>query len=138
VFGPRAWALPRGQRGQLQDSFTALEAEKARAYEAGYREAYAGYQELNARYVAELNRPRVSLGSTVGLCVGVEGAGVLAGLALHDCGHAVTAASPRRQWITTPGGTMSCVRGARAAQAAGHVFPGSEEASSASGQASSD
>ncbi len=69
---------------QLQDSITTLEAEKARAYEAGYREAYASYQELNARYVAELSRPKFSLGSTVGLCVGAAGAGFLLGEVIRE------------------------------------------------------
>ena len=62
----------------LQDSVAALERASRLAYEAGYRGAYAGYQELSARYVAELRKPRVTLGRTVGLVAAV-GAGVVLG-----------------------------------------------------------
>ena len=62
----------------LQDSVTSLEAANARAYEAGYQAAYAGYQDLSQRYIAELEKPRIRLGSVIGLR-GAAGVGVVIG-----------------------------------------------------------
>jgi hypothetical protein len=55
-----------------------LEAANARAYQAGYQAAYAGYQDLSERYIAELKKPRIGLGSVIGL-IGAAGVGVLVG-----------------------------------------------------------
>jgi hypothetical protein len=68
----------------LQDSVEQLEVEKSRAFEAGYHEAYASYQDLSQRYLAELKKPRLSLGSTLGLCLGAAGAGVLVGSVINE------------------------------------------------------
>ncbi len=62
----------------LQDSVTRLEAANSGAYEAGYQAAYAGYQELSQRYIAELKKPRIRLGSVIGL-IGAAGIGVVIG-----------------------------------------------------------
>ncbi len=62
----------------LQDSVTSLEAANSSAYEAGYEAAYAGYQELSERYIAELKKPRIRLGSVIGL-LGAVGVGVVVG-----------------------------------------------------------
>ncbi len=45
---------------------------------AGYQAAYAGYQELSERYIAELKKPRITLGSVIGL-IGAAGIGVVIG-----------------------------------------------------------
>ena len=58
----------------LQDSVTRLEAANARAYQA----AYAGYRDLSQRYIAELKKPRIRLGSVIGL-LGAVGVGVVVG-----------------------------------------------------------
>jgi hypothetical protein len=65
----------------LQDSVTRLEAANAGAYQAGYQAAYAGYQDLSQRYIAELNKPRIRLGSVIGL-IGAAGIGLLIGTAI--------------------------------------------------------
>lgn len=62
----------------LQDSVTRLEALNADAYAAGYDAAYADYRDLSARYVAELKKPRIRLGSAIGL-LGAAGLGVVIG-----------------------------------------------------------
>jgi hypothetical protein len=43
------------------------------ATESGYREAYAGYQELNARYDAELKKPRFTVGRSIELIAAAGG-----------------------------------------------------------------
>jgi hypothetical protein len=63
---------------QLQDSVTTLERANRIAYETGYQAAYADYDDLSRRYVAELRKPRVTLGRTIGLVAAV-GAGVVLG-----------------------------------------------------------
>jgi hypothetical protein len=55
-----------------------LEAANANAYRAGYEATYAGYQDLSARYVAQLRRPRITVGRTIELIV-AAGAGFLLG-----------------------------------------------------------
>ena len=67
----------------LQDSVTRLEAANLRAYEADYQAAYTGYRDLSQRYVAELKKPGISLGRTIGLVAAV-GAGVVLARALHE------------------------------------------------------
>jgi hypothetical protein len=62
----------------LQDSVTRLEAANAAAYEGGYRAAYADYQDLSRRYVAELKKPRIGLGSAIGI-LGAAALGVVIG-----------------------------------------------------------
>ena len=64
--------------GALQDSVTRLVAANAAAYEAGYQTAYANYQDLSRRYVAELSKPRIKLPSIVAI-VGAAGIGVVIG-----------------------------------------------------------
>jgi uncharacterized protein YlxW (UPF0749 family) len=65
----------------LQDTVTRLEAANAHAYRTGYQAAYAGYQDLTQRYVAELKKPRIRLASAVGL-LGAVGAGLVIGRAI--------------------------------------------------------
>jgi len=60
----------------LQDSVTRLEEAKTGAYEAGYRAAYAGYHDLSQRYVTELRKPKLRLGSALSLIL-AAGAGML-------------------------------------------------------------
>jgi hypothetical protein len=62
----------------LQDSVTRLVAANAEAYQTGYRTAYMGYQDLSRRYVAELKKPRIRLGSALGI-LGAAGVGVVIG-----------------------------------------------------------
>ena len=63
-----------------QDSILTLESANAQAYQAGYQAAYAGYEDLSKRHIAEPKKPRVRLGSTLGL-LGATGIGVLIGSA---------------------------------------------------------
>jgi hypothetical protein len=65
----------------LQDSITRLEAANRAAFEAGYQHAVNSHQDLTARYVAELRKPRFSLGSTVGL-LAAAGLGFVVGTAI--------------------------------------------------------
>jgi hypothetical protein len=60
----------------LQDSIARLASANARAYAAGYEAAYTGYQDLSRRYVAELRRPRITVGRSIQLVAAV-GAGFL-------------------------------------------------------------
>jgi hypothetical protein len=64
----------------LQDSMLTLESANRRAYQAGYQAAYAGYQDLSDRHIAELKTPRVKWGSTLGL-LGATALGVVIGRA---------------------------------------------------------
>lgn len=66
----------------LHDSVTRLEHANRLAYEAGYEAAQLTYQDLSRRYVAELKKPRVTLGRTVGLVAAV-GAGFVLGRAIR-------------------------------------------------------
>ncbi len=63
----------------LQDSIMQLEVGKSLILEAGYGNAFNAYQGLSDRYIAEMRRPRVSLGTTVGVCLGAAGAGLVIG-----------------------------------------------------------
>ncbi len=54
-----------------------LEVGKNLILEAGYGNAFNTYQGLADRHIAEVRKPRVSLGTTVGVCL--DGAGVLIG-----------------------------------------------------------
>jgi N-acetyl-anhydromuramyl-L-alanine amidase AmpD len=65
----------------LQDSVTNLVPANAHAYELGYQAAYAGYRDLNDRYVAELKKPRLKLPSAIGL-LGAAGVGLVVGRAI--------------------------------------------------------
>jgi len=65
----------------LQDSVLVLEAANAAAYRSGYDAATAGYRDLSARYIAELEKPRFSLRSALGL-LGAAGVGVMIGRAV--------------------------------------------------------
>ena len=62
----------------LQDSITRLVAANAEAYQSGYQAAYAAYQDLSQRHIAELKTPRIRLGSALGF-VGAAGIGVVVG-----------------------------------------------------------
>jgi hypothetical protein len=72
------------QVASLQDSLLVLEAGKTLALQAGYSNAFLGYQGLSERYIAELRRPRLSLGSTIGVCLGAAGAGFLVGVVSRE------------------------------------------------------
>jgi hypothetical protein len=65
----------------LGDSITRLVAANAHAYETGYQVAYASYQRLSERHIAELAKPRIRLRSALGL-LGAAGAGLVAGRAI--------------------------------------------------------
>jgi hypothetical protein len=67
----------------LQDSVAALVTANARAYQAGYDAAYAGFQDVSGRYVAELRKPRMSFGGTVGI-IAAAGAGFFLGRVAHE------------------------------------------------------
>ena len=67
----------------LQDSILQLVSANAQAYRAGYDAAYTGYQDLLARYVAQLRKPRITLGRSIGL-IAAAGAGFLAARVAHE------------------------------------------------------
>lgn len=67
---------------RLQDSVTRLERANRLAYETGYEAAQLSYRDLSRRYAAELRKPRVTLGRTVGLVAAV-GAGFVLGRVLR-------------------------------------------------------
>ena len=69
----------RVQVAALQDSIITLHAQNALALQTGYDNASNNYRDLSTRFFAELRKPRFSLGSTVGLCLGAAGAGVVIG-----------------------------------------------------------
>jgi hypothetical protein len=46
--------------------------------------AFSSHQNLTARNVAELKKPRFSLGSTLELCLGAAGAGTLLGMVIQE------------------------------------------------------
>lgn len=62
----------------LQDSVTKLVGANADAYHTGYDAAFAQSQDLSKRYVAELRKPRIRLGSALGM-LGAAGAGLVLG-----------------------------------------------------------
>ena len=62
----------------LQDSITGLLAANADAYQTGYQAAYTAYQDLSNRHIAELRKPRIRLGSALGI-VGAVGVGLVVG-----------------------------------------------------------
>jgi len=62
----------------LGDSIARLEQANAESYDSGYQAAYALYQSLSNKYVAELKKPRFKIGSTVGFVLGA-GAGWIVG-----------------------------------------------------------
>ena len=63
----------------LQDSIATLFSQNTLALQTGYDRASNEFRDLSTRYIAELRKPRFSLGSTVGLTLGAAGAGVLIG-----------------------------------------------------------
>jgi hypothetical protein len=67
----------------LQDSVMHLQLQKTAALRTGYNETFRSYQGLSDRYIAELKKPRFSLGSTLGLCIGAAGAGLLVGTVVN-------------------------------------------------------
>ena len=67
----------RVQVASLQDSIATLHAQDTLALQTGYNNASNDYRDLSTRYIAELRKPRFSLGSAVGLCIGAAGAGAL-------------------------------------------------------------
>ena len=62
----------------LQDSITGLLAANADAYQTGYQAAYTAYQDLSNRHIAELRKPRIRLGSALGI-VGAVAVGLVVG-----------------------------------------------------------
>src|SRR3990170_4421468 len=62
----------------LQASTPRLVAANAAAYQRGYQAAYAGYQDLSKRHIAELRKPRIRLGSALGI-LGAAGVGLVVG-----------------------------------------------------------
>jgi len=72
----------RGAVIALQDSITRLVAANSEAYQTGYQAAYASYQDLSKRHIAELKKPRIRLGAAIGL-VGAAGLGLVIGRAIR-------------------------------------------------------
>jgi hypothetical protein len=62
----------------LQDSIARLTDAAALAYQAGYESAYDSYGAVSTRYIAELEKPRIRLGSALGFILGA-GAGIIVG-----------------------------------------------------------
>jgi hypothetical protein len=62
----------------LQDSIAQLEQTNAAAYQTGYRVAYTEYRDVSDRYLTELRKPRITLGSGARLLL-VAGAGLAIG-----------------------------------------------------------
>ena len=69
----------RVQVAALQDSIATLHTLNTLALQTGYDNASIEYRDMSTRYIAELRKPRFSLGSTVGLCLGAAGVGVVIG-----------------------------------------------------------
>ena len=69
----------RVQVAALQDSIATLFTLNTLALQTGYDNASSEYRDMSTRYIAELRKPRFSLGSTVGLCLGAAGVGVVIG-----------------------------------------------------------
>ena len=65
----------------LQDSVIRLEPANGEAYRTGCRSAFAGYQELNRLYVAELRKPQFRVLTAIGL-IGAAGIGLVVRRAL--------------------------------------------------------
>jgi TolA-binding protein len=65
----------------LKDSLFTLEREKTEAYQRGYQEAFAKYEDINAKYIDLLEQPpSIDLGVPKWTVIGASiGAGVLAG-----------------------------------------------------------
>ena len=63
----------------LQDSIAALHVKNTLALRTGYDNVSNDYRNLSTRYIAELRKPRFSLGSTLGMCLGTAGAGFFIG-----------------------------------------------------------
>ena len=61
----------------------ALETATADAYRAGYNAAYAGHQDLSGRYIAELRKPRITLGRSVTLIAATAAGFMLARATEH-------------------------------------------------------
>ncbi len=61
----------------FQDSVATLREQNVLALQAGYDNASSACRDISTRYIAELRKPRMSIGSTVGLCVGAAGAGAV-------------------------------------------------------------
>ena len=68
----RLWRADKTKDGKPRHVATAA------AYATGYGTAYASYQDLSRRYIAELNKPRIKLPAIVGL-VGAVGVGFVVG-----------------------------------------------------------
>lgn len=69
--------------GVLKDSLVVLEAEKSAAYQTGYDDAYAQYENLNQEYVGYLKQPpRVSLFSSNRTAFISGAAGLLGGVGI--------------------------------------------------------
>jgi hypothetical protein len=66
----------------LQDSIAQLDRAAALAYSAGYQSAYDSYGALSQRYIAQLERPRFSLGSALNFILGA-GTGLVVGELIH-------------------------------------------------------
>ena len=63
----------------LQDSIATLHTQNTLALQTGYNHASSDLRDLATRYIAQLRKPRFSLGSTVGLTLGAAGAGLIIG-----------------------------------------------------------
>jgi len=66
----------------LQDSVTTLVEANGEAYQAGYDAAYAGYQDITRRYVAELKKPRIDFPAPIGL-LGAAAVGFVIGTVIR-------------------------------------------------------
>ncbi len=66
----------------LQDSIAGLQSANITAYRSGYDAAYAGYQDVSGKYVAELKKPRIRFASTLHLFA-AAGAGLVIGTVIR-------------------------------------------------------
>ena len=60
----------------LQDSIATLHTQNTLALQTGYDQASNDFRDLSTRYIAELRKPTLSIGSTVGVCLAAAGAGL--------------------------------------------------------------
>ncbi len=73
----RLWRADKTQAGKPRH------VANAAAYATGYGAAYASHQDLTRRYIAELNKPRITVGRSIGLIAAI-GAGFVLGAVVHD------------------------------------------------------
>jgi len=66
----------RTQIAALQDSIATLHSQNTIALQAGYENGMTSCREMSTRYIAQLRKPTLSIGSTLGVCLAAAGAGL--------------------------------------------------------------